>query len=374
MASSGRTAKIVAVDLNPATREVMTGTEVFAREVGFRLESAAPELDWRFYASRPRAGIGVDLIVAPFPRLWSQVRLPMALARSHADLLFVPSHAVPFAWPGKALTVVHDLAFERHPTAYSVPERAYLQLTTRWAVRRCALLIAISESTKSDLVALYGVDPARIRVVPLGGGEASTSSAAPASRLAELGVAGSFVLQVGRIETRKNQVAALAAVERLTDVTLVVAGPARDQALAARLRASNRCRVLGQVDQPTLELLYKSAGAVVVPSLYEGFGIPVLEAMARGKVVVASASSSLPEVGGDAAIYVDDPGDPDAFAKALDAALTDKKLRAKLARSARARAAAFTWDRCAAGVAAVIRELVARPSTIPRWPDRQRAR
>jgi glycosyltransferase involved in cell wall biosynthesis len=350
--------KTVAVDLNPATREVVTGTEVFAREVGSRLEAAAPELRWRFFASRARAGLGVDLMVVPFPRLWSQIRLPIALTRERPDLLFVPSHAVPFAWTGKALTVVHDLAFERHPNAYSSTERAYLKLTTRWAVRRCPLLITVSESTKSDLVMLYGVKPERIRVVPLGGGEPVTRVAAPASRLAELRLDGSFVLQVGRIETRKNQAAALAAVERLDGVVLAVAGPERDAELAARLRASPRCRVLGRVDQPTLELLYRHAGAVVVPSLYEGFGLPVLEAMARGKVVVASRSSSLPEVGGDSALYVDDPNDASALATALETALAGADLRDRLSRSARERAATFTWDRCTAGVAAVIRELV----------------
>jgi glycosyltransferase involved in cell wall biosynthesis len=351
--------KTIAVDLNPATREVVTGTEVFAREVGSRLGAAAPELRWRFFASRARAGIGVDLTVLPFPRLWSQVRLPVALARAHADLLFVPSHAIPFAWPGRALTVVHDLAFERFAHAYTPAARAYLQLTTRWAANRCQLLIAVSESTKSDLVALYGVKPDRIRVVPLGGGEPVTAKAAPASRLAELGLEGSFVLQVGRIEARKNQAAALAAVERLEGVTLAVAGPERDRALAARLRESRRCRVLGVVDQATLELLYQRADAVVVPSLYEGFGLPLLEAMARGKVVVATAASSLPEVGGDAALYVDDPGDAAALAKALSKALGDEQLRARLGPAAQARAGQFTWDRCAAGVVAVIRELVA---------------
>ena len=350
--------KTVAVDLNPATREVVTGTEMFAREVGSRLEAAAPELRWRFFASRPRAGLGVDVMVAPFPRLWSQVRLPLALARDRADLLFVPAHAVPFAWVGKALTVVHDLAFERHPNAYPAPERAYLQLTTRWAAQRCPLLIAISESTKSDLVALYRVKPERIRVVPLGGGETPRGPLAPTSRLDELGLRGEFVLQVGRIEARKNQASALAAVERLEGVTLVLAGPERDETLAARLRASPRCRVLGRVDQLTLELLYKHAAAVVVPSLYEGFGLPVIEAMSRGKVVVAAATSSLPEVGGDAALYAD-PADPDALARALEIALGDKALRAKLVRAARKRAAQFTWDRCTAGVVAVIRELLA---------------
>jgi glycosyltransferase involved in cell wall biosynthesis len=335
----------------------MTGTEVYTREVCSRLPSAGPEFGWRFFASRARAGVGVDTMVLPFRRLWSQVRLPIALAAERPNLLFVPAHAIPFAWPGKALTVVHDLAFERHPGAYSAPERAYLEVTTRWATLRCPLLIAVSESTKADLVSFYGVRPERIRVVPLGASE-PTSTPAPASRLAELGLDGNFVLQVGRIEKRKNQTAALAAVERLDGVTLVVAGPERDPALAAKLRESPQCRVLGRVDQPTLELLYKRARAVVVPSLYEGFGLPVLEAMARGKVVVAAKSSSLPEVGGEAALYFHDAADAEQLASVLEVALGDEKLRTTIARAARARAGKFTWERTAAGVADVIRELV----------------
>jgi glycosyltransferase involved in cell wall biosynthesis len=351
--------RTIAVDLNPATRLIVTGTEVYTREVGSRLPAAAPDLRWLFFASRARAGLGVDVMVLPQARMWSQVRLPLALGRARPDLLFVPAHAIPFAWPGKALTVVHDLAFERHPEAYSLSERSYLKLTTRWATRRCPVLIAVSESTKSDLVALYGVAPERVRVVPLGGGEHADRQAAPAARLAELGLDGEFVLQVGRIEARKNQGAALAAVEMLEGVTLAIAGHERDAALAARLRASSRARVLGMVDQPTLELLYRRARAVVVPSLYEGFGLPVLEAMARGQVVVADRGSSLPEVGGDAVLYVDNPGDAEQFASVLAVAIGDRKVRAKLVRAARKRAESFTWDRCARGVVEVIREVVA---------------
>jgi glycosyltransferase involved in cell wall biosynthesis len=224
-------------------------------------------------------------------------------------------------------------------------------------VSRCKLLIAVSESTKADLVSLYGVAPDRIRVVPLGVSKPKTT-AAPASKLAELGLNGNFVLQVGRVESRKNQAAALAAVEQLDGVMLAVAGPERDPELVAKLRASNRCRVLGKVDEPTLELLYKRARAVVVPSLYEGFGLPVLEAMARGKVVVAVKASSLPEVGGEAALYYHDSANPEQIAKVLDVAISDVALRTRLAKAARARAARYTWDETAAGVSAVIRELV----------------
>jgi len=349
----------IAVDVNPATREIATGTEIYTREVCSRLSRIAPDLSWTFFASRPAIGLGFDVTVAPFNRMWSQVRLPLALAASRPDLLFVPAHSVPFAWPGRALTVVHDLAFERYPQAYSRRERALLQVTTRWAVQRCPLLVAVSESTKHDLVSLYGANPARIRVVPNGGGEPPSVSSAPASRLRSLGIEGDFVLQVGRIEARKNQAAALAAVERLDGLVLVVAGPERDAAIAARLRESPRCRVLGLVDRPTLELLYKHARAVVVPSLYEGFGMPVVEAMARGGAVVAARNSSLPEAGGDAAIYVDDPNDAPELAAALEKAVADGPERASLARKAKAHARKFAWDRCAAGIVAVIRELIA---------------
>ncbi|HET9410346.1 MAG TPA: glycosyltransferase, partial [Candidatus Dormibacteraeota bacterium] len=104
---------------------------------------------------------------------------------------------------------------------------------------------------------------------------------------------------------------------------------------------------------------YKHARAVVVPSLYEGFGMPVVEAMARGQAVVAARNSSLPEAGGDAAIYVDDPNDAQALAAALEVAVADGPERASLARKARAHAKRFTWERCATGILAVIRELVA---------------
>jgi glycosyltransferase involved in cell wall biosynthesis len=347
----------VAVDINPATRAVVTGTETFTYEVCRRLPGAAPEVRWRFFASRAKAGLGVDVMVLPMRRMWSQVRLPLHLATERPDLLFVPAHALPYAWPGKALTVVHDLAFEKFPDAYRFSDRVYLRFSTLLAANRSKPLIAVSESTKQDLIELYRVPEQQIRVVPLGIAP-PTVKPAPASRLKELGLDGNFVLQVGRIETRKNQAGALAAVERLDGVQLVVAGPERDAALSARLRDSKKCRVLGMVDAPTLELLYEHAGAVVVPSLYEGFGLPVLEAMARGKVVVAAKSSSLPEVGGEAALYFHDAADPDNMARVLEVALGDRELRTTIAKAAVERARSFTWDRTAKSIAAVVSEVL----------------
>lgn len=357
MATSMGHSSTIAVDVNPATRATVTGTESYTREVSVRLPAVAPEFRWRFFAARAKADLGMDVTVLPFARLWSQLRLPLHLASEHPKLLFVPGHVIPFTWPGKVLTVVHDLAFDRFPEAYTFAERNYLQLTTQWAAARCRLLITVSESTRGDLVELYDVARDRVRVIPLGINGPNVEPA-PAARLAELDIKGQFILQVGRIEKRKNQVAALAAVERLEGVTLVVAGPERDAALSAQLRRSSRCRVLGTVDHALLELLYKRAAAVVVPSLYEGFGLPVLEAMARGKVVVAAKTSSLPEVGGEAVLYFHPTATPEQLAGILDVALHDQALRTQLAKLARARAAGFTWDKTAAGVAAVIKELV----------------
>jgi alpha-1,3-rhamnosyl/mannosyltransferase len=170
-----------------------------------------------------------------------------------------------------------------------------------------------------------------------------------------LGVEEPFVLHVGRVEGRKNQLTALAAVERLDGLLLACAGPVLDERIAARLRASRRCRLLGNVEQADLEALYARARALVFPSLYEGFGLPVLEAMRRGVPVVTSALSALPEVAGEAAVYVEDPLDPAEVAAALEAALAD---RTRLRRLGRERAARFTWERTAAGVAGVIRELL----------------
>lgn len=350
--------RTVAVDANPLTRPVHTGTELYARELATRLPAALDGVDVVFYASRP-APTGVaapDLTVLPMRRLWSQLRLPVELRRRRPDLFFAPSHVVPFLWSGPALTTVHDLAFERFPSAYSPGARAYLQATTRWAIRRCRLLLTVSESTRGDLAQRYGVDPDRVRVVEPGVGE--PGPAAPEGRLAELGVSGRYVLHVGRIEPRKNQLGALAAVERLDGLTLVCAGPVIDAQMAARLRESGRALVLGRVSDPDRERLYRGAAALVFPSLYEGFGFPLLEAMSRGVPVVTVRASSLPEVGGDAVLYADSPHDVEGMSVALARVVDDRAERRRLVAAGRRRAAAYSWERTAAGVAAVITELL----------------
>jgi glycosyltransferase involved in cell wall biosynthesis len=323
-----------------------------ARELCCRLPEAAPDLRFDLYA--PSGADGLAVTVLPATRLFSQLRLPIQLWRRRPDLLFAPAHVVPFLAPARAVTIVHDLAFERHPDAYPAKALRYLRLTTRWAERRCIALITPSEATRRDLLELHGVDPRQVVTVHPGGGQPAPDlcDEEVRQRLHRLGVRGDFVLQVGRVEQKKNPAAALAAVRRLDGPSLVLVGARADTALADRLEQDRRCLVLGQVGDLDRDALYRGTLAVVMPSRYEGFGFPVLEALRRGVPVVASRTSSLPEVGGDAAAYVDDPDDSSSFATTLARAIAD---RAERADRGRAQAARFTWERCAAEVASVLR-------------------
>ena len=358
----GRARPLVAVDAGPAARPSATGTELYARELAARLPALLGDVDFVLYSPRPAPGSGLDLTVMPFPRLWSQLRLPVELRRRRPDLLFVPSHVVPFWCPAPALTVVHDLAFERFPQAYTRTARAYLELTTRWAERACPVLLTVSEATRRDLAELHGVDPARVVVARPGGGEPAAHAPGGEEhdrrRLTELGLDRPFALHVGRLERRKNQVTAAAAVERVPGLLLACAGATADPGVARVLQASRPCRVLGRVDDATRDLLYRNAAALVFPSLYEGFGFPVLEAMRWGLPVIPARVSALPEVAGDAALYVDDPLDAGALSAQLERLVSDPALRARLAGAGMERARSFTWDSCAGTVAGVISSLV----------------
>jgi len=348
---------VVAVDAAPAARQSITGTELYALELLRRLPAAAPWCDFVQYSSRPGPRSGLDLTVLPTRRLWAQVRLPIRLHRTRPELFFSPAHVVPVLAPGPSLTVVHDLAFERWPKAYPARQRAYLQFTTRWAARRCPLLITVSKSTGRDLELYYGVGPERIVVVSPGltPPPPPPSAAQVSDRLRRLGIERPFALQVGRVEARKNQLSALRAVELAGELDYVSAGAIEDSALAQTLARSPRARILGRTSPADLEALYAGAEVVLVASLYEGFGFPVLEAMARGVPVVAADNSSLPEVGADAALYVGDTSDQREFATAINRARSESPA---LAERGRLRAQAFSWEQTAAGVAEVVRRLI----------------
>jgi glycosyltransferase involved in cell wall biosynthesis len=247
-----------------------------------------------------------------------------------------------------AAIFVYDLAFRLRPADVPWQQRVYLGSILRPALRQAAAVLVISEKTRQDLLDCYpmaGLDE-KVSVVPLG-----VSNSVAAGPLPE-GLQPGFILAVGTIEPRKNYPRLLAAYRALrarsSAPPLVIAGRpgwAYGDTLE-KIRAEPGVRYLGHVDEPTLSALYESAAALAFPSLYEGFGLPLLEAMARGLPAVVGSTGALPELAGEYAILVD-PEDVDAIASGLEQVLIDKDLRERLGAASLERAKDFTWERAA---------------------------
>jgi len=338
-------------------------------------------LELTAFVSDPRARevLPASVRLRPIPRFarrpvgriaWEQVGLPMALAREGLGLLHSPAYALPLASPVPAVVTVHDLSFVRLPWAFPRAKGAYLRLATRLAVRRARAIIAVSEFTRREILALLGADPARVHVVPNGVDptlEPADPTAVSAYR-AETGLPDHFILAVGTLQPRKNLAVLVEAYARLRQAEpgtppIVVAGaPGWGKsdvgARAAALGLGEReVRLLGYVPIEALPLLYSAASVVACPSRYEGFGLPVAEAMACGAPVVVAGGSSLHAVAGAAGLVVG-PDDVDGWAAALATVLGDPARARAMARAGRARAGRFTWERAARETAAVYREVL----------------
>jgi glycosyltransferase involved in cell wall biosynthesis len=340
---AGARVKLVVVDADVLGRQ-RTGDETYVRNLLRELASLAPE-DIRFAAVTRRPDLVPDGIepVALTTRV-QEVRmalaLPRALRRLGADLVHT-QYALPLRSPCPVVVTVHDLSFERGPELMGRKDRLVFRRVVPWAARRAARVLTVSERSKRDLVELYGVPEARVVVTPNG--------VDPAFHPGEPGGAHEYALAVGAIQSRKNQLAALEAASAV-GLPLVVAGPEKDSTLAAALRARG-ARLEGYVDTERLAELYRGAACVVQASRYEGFGLPVIEAMACGTPVVAVREPALEEVAGDAAVLVDEPGLADGIRRAL--AERDRLVAAGLER-----ARAFSWRVSAERTLAVYREIL----------------
>ncbi len=301
-----------------------------------------------------------------YPRwdLLARPALPESL-RS-ADVVHATNHAaIPPAAPGQRLVVtVHDLAFEHFPSLFPREWRLLYKLGLRAAVKRADAIVTPSRSTAEDVASRTTVDPGRLHVVPL-------ASSLPAGTLdvaevlARRKIRRPYVLFVGTLEPRKNLVRLVRAYRRVAATglphALVLAGPMgwQHDALMREIAQPGPGEVLltGALAAADLDALYRGATAFVYPSLYEGFGLPVVEAMARGVPTVASMTSSVPEVTGDAALGVD-PRSVREIATGIDRVLTEPGLAERLAEAGRARAERFSWDETARGTLEVYAEVL----------------
>jgi glycosyltransferase involved in cell wall biosynthesis len=304
-----------------------------------------------------------------FERLSERFALPRVEWFATFDVLFAPNFVPPPTRARRLVVTVHDLAFKRLPRTAPHGTASWLGRLDR-ALERAARVIAVSESTRRDLLELSDVDPAKVVVIPLGVDPTvfrpSDPGAVSAVR-ARFGLSGPYLLSLGGIEPRKNLPNLLGAFSRLSSgMPLVIAGsgvewnPEGANLLVESLQKlpeDVRSRIVrtGYVSEPDKVALMGGAEAFVYPSLYEGFGLPVLEAMACGTPVVTSNLSSLPEVVGDAAILVD-PVDPSSIADGIDRVLGDPDVRTRLVRAGRERAEGFTWEKTAAATSKVLHD------------------
>ncbi len=370
---------LIGVDASRALRARRTGTERYAYEVIdhlLRLPAASAHR-WRLYSdAAPPAGLWqlphVDWRVMPAARLWTHRTLGREVMRRPPDVLFVPSHVVPWRWPAKRLpptvVTIHDLGYHLFPEAQPRGQWLYLVWSTRWSVHAATRVIAVSQATARDLVDDTGIHPAKVRVIHEAGAAMPRPDAASrAPVLARYGLARPYALYVGTLQPRKNLARLIQAYERLAatqavtwDLALAggatpLSAPILAQAQASPWAAS--IHLPGYVPDADLPALLAGAHLFCFPSLYEGFGLPVLEAQQMGVPVMTANNSSLPEIAGDAALLVD-PTDVEAIADAMLRLSQDEALRQRLIAAGYVNVQRFSWEKAAAETLAVLEEAV----------------
>lgn len=374
---SGRAGLRVAIDARPLTTS-RAGVATYCRGLvhGLRCEARDERIMlWAKEPAPPQLRLDDGLAWRTMPAaLWLPLAVPRAIRAGRVDVFHGTNHMAPPFTTVPTVITVHDLSALSMPGLHTWRNRLLTVPQMLLSLRRAARLIAVSTATARDLALLPGIDAARIRVVP----EAPAPGLAPATPAAigdvvrRLNLSQSFLLYLGTLEPRKNVVTLVRAVARLRaggdeSVRLVIAGAEgwRNDDVGReveQLGLQSVVQFAGYVPTDELPALYGAATAFVYPSLFEGFGLPPLEAMACGTPVVCSNTSSLPEVVGDAALTVD-PRSTGDLARALRRVLDDEQLRAHLHEAGFARARLFTWERTARETLAIYREAAG-------WRDR----
>ncbi len=374
---------ILGIDGRLANAKRLAGVGHYCREVLRALGEMDAGLWLRVYLDDepvPELPVRRDRIrVLPRGPLWTHRILAEELRNHPPDVFFSPVAQAPWRCPCPSLVTVLDLAAWSHPASFPWRKRFTMKLQARHAIRAAGHLVAISEATAADLAQRFRLDPARITVAPLGCGERFFNPAPPEPDTILSTLPERYVLYLGQVQPRKNLLRLIEAFERVLKAHpdlphhLVLAGGLgwQNEAIyraASHSTVADRIQFLDYVSDAQVPTLLAGADVLALVSLWEGFGLPALEAMASGTAVLTSNCSSLPEVVGDAGVLVD-PENVAAMADGLGQLLLDESLRARCVEQGRERAQAFTWERTARAILDAAQGLT-RPKDLNRLSSR----
>ncbi len=346
----------IAIDASRTTVPQPTGTEHYSRELIRALLRLDTNHEFHLYfRDEPAPGLfpkaeHIHRHVIPLRRLWTHARLALALQQARPAVTFVPAHTLPFIFPGPAVVTVHDLGFRYFPETHPLLDRQYLELTTFYSTRRSTRVLADSQATANDIMEIYRVPPAKLQVVYPG--VAPPTIGDQAAVRVKYNLPARYFLFLGTLQPRKNIAVIVQAYQRWRsanpddDAELVLAGNKGwlyDDTWAEGLPGVN---LPGFIDDADKGALYAGALALVFPSLYEGFGFPVIEAMHCGTPVITSNTSSLPEVAGAAGLLVD-PLNVGALVDKLTRVAGNPEQRQVMRDAGYQQAARFTWEQAA---------------------------
>ncbi len=337
------------------------GSSVYCFELLTNLAKLDKENNYEIYMPQsptndlPKATDKWRYTVLPSRKMWTITSLSLNLLKNRSlDVFFTPTHYLPIFSPKKSVVSILDVSYIYFPQLFKKKDLIQLKKWTKYSARKSEKILTISESSKSDIIKEYGVSGNKIEVIYPG-----INTSLPVNNKLKMedlekkfGIKNKYILFVGTLQPRKNIERLIEAYSKIeTDVSLVIVGR-RGWQFEEILNAPEKYNVkdkvlfLENVSDEDLPAIYRNAEFFILPSLYEGFGIPVLEAMSYETPVITSNVSSLPEVGGDAALYVD-PNDADDIANKMKKLLGDNNLKKQLIEKGKKQVEKFSWEKSA---------------------------
>lgn len=363
--------QIIGIDASRSNSRQKTGTEYYSYELIKNIVKF-DKFKFRLYSKEPITYLekrpNVENRAMSFPRLWSQIRLSAEIYQNPPSVLFEPAHTIPIYHGKKTVITLHDVGFKYFPELYTPLERIYHNYCMNFSVRHATKIIAISNATRDDLVKLYGADKSKIAVIYHGFDKEKffPVKSQPADEIKALQP---YIFFIGRIEAKKNIKNLVKAFGKLKQdpnikEKLVLAGRSGYQyeeikkeieALPDKIKRD--VVELGYVADDQVGELTRHASVFAFPSRFEGFGMPLIETMACGVPIVASNTTSIPEIVGDAGLLCG-PDETDEMAKNLSIVIKNKNIRADLVKKGFKRSSEFSWEKCARETLDVISSVI----------------